>query len=83
MKKNIIVLLLVLVIATPSYAMNIVDKMLYKQVVLRNNNGAIILVNRLTGQVECVMSNGQKVSITDAHKKQFQEVYNAQRKLEI
>ena len=78
MKKNIIVLLLVLVIATPSYAMNIIDKILYKQVVLRNNNAGTVLVNRLTGRVEYVMSGEQYVPIPNVYKNQFQAVYNAQ-----
>jgi hypothetical protein len=78
MRKLIIVLTLILVIAAPSYAMNIIDKILCKQVVLRNNNGVIVLVNRLTGQVESVMSNGQSVPLTKELKKQFQAVYNAQ-----
>jgi len=63
MQKFAIVLLLVLAIATPSYAANIIDKMLCKQVVLRNNNAAIVLVNRLTGRVESVMSNGQSMPL--------------------
>ena len=78
MKKFVIILLLVLVIATPSYAMNIVDKILYKPVILRNNNGVTVLVNRLTGRVEYVMSGMQYVPIPDVYKNQFQAVYNAQ-----
>jgi hypothetical protein len=78
MKKFIIVLLLVLMIATPSYAMNIVDKIFYKPVVLRNNNGVTVLVNRLTGRVEYVMSGTQYVPIPNAYKDQFQAVYSAQ-----
>jgi hypothetical protein len=78
MKKFVVLLLLVLSIATPSYAMNIVDKILYKPVVLRNNNGVTVLVNRITGKVEYVMSGEQYVSIPDAYKKQFQMVYDAQ-----
>ena len=78
MRKLVIVLSLVLAIATPSYAMNFIDKLICKQVVLRNNNGAIVSVNRLTGKVECVISNGQSVPLTKELKRQFQMVYDAQ-----
>lgn len=78
MKKNVIVLLLILSIATPSHAMNIIDKILYKPVILRNNNGVTVLVNRLTGKVEYVMSGEQYVPIPNVYKNQFQAVYNAQ-----
>ncbi|MDP3729975.1 MAG: hypothetical protein Q8R14_00415 [Candidatus Omnitrophota bacterium] len=78
MKKLAIVLLLVLAIATPSYAMNIIEKMLYKPVALRNNNGVTVLVNRLTGRVEFVASGRQYVPIPRELKDQFQSVYKAQ-----
>jgi hypothetical protein len=80
MKKKIIVLLLVLSIAAPCYAMNVVEKILYKPVVLRNNSGVTVLVNRLSGRVEYVMSGEQYVSIPEKYKGQFQAVYDAQEK---
>jgi len=80
MKKKIIVLLLVLSIAAPCYAMNVVEKILYKSVVLRNNSGVTVLVNRLSGRVEYVMSGEQYVSIPEKYKGQFQAVYDAQEK---
>ncbi|MDD5173292.1 MAG: hypothetical protein WC482_01720 [Candidatus Omnitrophota bacterium] len=81
--KKIIVLSLLLSIATPSYAMNIVEKMLYKPVVLRNNSGVTVLVNRVTGRVVYVMSGGQYVVIPDVYKDQFQAVYDAQERQDL
>ena len=49
MKKIIVFLLLLSVIATPSYALNFFEKMKYKEVRL---DGEKVLVNRLTGRVE-------------------------------
>ena len=77
MKKTVIVLLLVLAIATPSYAVNIVDTMLCKPVALRYNNRTI-LVNRLTGEVKYVMTNGNYVPLAGIFKNQCQALYNAQ-----
>lgn len=79
-KKFIIILLLTLTITTPSYAMNLIEKIIYKEVVLRNNAGAVVLVNRLTGQVEYVKSGEEYVHLEDKYKKQFQAVYSAQEK---
>ncbi len=77
-KKIVIILSLILAVAASSYAANIIDKVLCKQVVLRNNNGVTVSVNRLTGRVESVLSNGQSVPLSKELKRQFQAVYDAQ-----
>ena len=49
MKKVIVLLLLFSIIAAPSYALNILDKLIYKEVRL---GGEKVLVNKATGKVE-------------------------------
>jgi len=49
MKKFIVLLLLLSVIATPSYALNFFEKIKYREARLGNEG---ILVNRITGKVE-------------------------------
>ena len=49
MRKIVILLLLVFAIATPSHALNILDKLIYKEVRLDGGN---VLVNKITGKVE-------------------------------
>ena len=49
MKKIIVVLALVLTIAVPSHALNILEKMIYKEVRL---GGDKVLVNKVTGKAE-------------------------------
>ena len=82
MKKTIMILALILSLAAPSHAAGIIDKTLYKRVVLQNSNGAVVMVNRLTGRVVCVVSNGQKVALSENNQKQFQLVYEAQERLQ-
>ena len=77
-KKIIIVALLLLAIAAPSYAVNIVDKVLCKPVHLRSNNRNV-LVNRVTGIVEYVLSNGRYMPLRGGvFKNKLQAIYNAQ-----
>lgn len=49
MKKIIVLLLLFSIITAPSYALNILDRLIYKEVRL---GGEKVLVNRATGKVE-------------------------------
>jgi len=49
MKKVVALLLLLSVVASPSYALNLLDKLMYKEVRL---GGEKVLVNRVTGKVE-------------------------------
>jgi len=52
MKKVIALLLLLSVIATPSYALNILDRLRYQEVQLGSDR---VLVNRITGRVEQIL----------------------------
>lgn len=49
MKKVIALLLLLSVIATPSYALNLLDRLKYQEVQLGSDR---VLVNKITGKVE-------------------------------
>ena len=49
MKKFIILLLLLSAAAGPSYALNILDKLIYKEAWL---SGEKVLINKVTGKVE-------------------------------
>ena len=49
MKKVVVLLLLLSIIAAPSYAISFFDKITYKEVQLGNDK---VLVNRFTGKVE-------------------------------
>ena len=79
MKKLIIVLLLLSIIAAPSYALSILDRIIYKEVRLDSQN---VLVNQFTGRVEKILINGQYQPIST--QKGFggiisdQEMYQAQ-----
>jgi hypothetical protein len=79
MKKIVIALLLITMIATPSYAVNILDTILCKKVVLRAD-GSQILVNRITGEVKYILeANGKWAPLTaGVVKNQCQAMYNAQ-----
>ena len=80
MKKIIILLLLASMIAaaTPCYAVNVFDKIIYKEVVLRTTS-MHVLVNRLTGEVKYLLLNsGKWILLKGALKHQYQMIYNAQ-----
>ncbi len=49
MRKIVLLLLFFFVIATPSHALNILEKFVYKEVRIR---GEKVLVNKVTGKVE-------------------------------
>jgi len=49
MKKFIVLLLLLSIIATPAYALNILERLIYKEVRV---DGEKVLVNKATGKVE-------------------------------
>jgi hypothetical protein len=83
MKKIIIVLLLVSVIITPCYAVNAVDALLCKRVVLCANR-MTVLVNRVTSEVKYLLSNnGQWVFLKGPQKVQCQIMYEAQTALKL
>jgi hypothetical protein len=78
MKKVVIVLLLISLITTSAYAVNVFDKILYKKVVLVANK-MTVLVNRITGEVKYIrLNNGQWAVLTGVWKNQMQAMYNAQ-----
>jgi len=83
MKKIIIALLLISIIATPCYAVNIFDKIIYKTVVLCAIH-MTALVNRITGEVKYIrLNNGKWELLTGAWKSQCQSMYEAQIKLKM
>ncbi len=49
MKKIVVLLMLLSMIATPLYALNILEKLIYKEVRV---SGEKVLVNKATGKVE-------------------------------
>ncbi|MCX5666353.1 MAG: hypothetical protein NT036_04830 [Candidatus Omnitrophica bacterium] len=49
MKKIVVLLMLLSMIATPLYALNILEKLIYKEVRV---SGEKVLVNKVTGKVE-------------------------------
>ena len=89
MKKFIIILPLILLIAAPSYALNFFDKLPYREVVIKYYNQKL-LVARFTGEVkylwqgittvrfngETVPKEGEWVLIEDENvKKMWQDIY--------
>ncbi len=79
MKKITIVLLLLFsIVAAPSYAIDMLDKIVCKQDILQSNKRPI-LVNRLTGEVKYVyQDNGEWLPLTGQWKEQYQKMYNWQ-----
>jgi len=76
--KNILIVLLVISIITiPAYAVNAVDAMLCKKVVLRAIERTV-LVNRVTGEVKYILRKGQWMLLTGEQKQACQSMYNAQ-----
>ena len=78
MRKILIGLLLILLITTSAYAVNIFNRALYKKVVLVCIH-RYALVNRLSGEVEYIMrTDGEWGLVENALKPQYQSMYNAQ-----
>jgi len=78
MKRLAIILALILVNTTSSYAVNIFDQVIYKEVVLAANHMPV-LVNRLTGKVKYIkLNNGRWMPLKGGLKNQCQSMYNAQ-----
>ncbi|KPK98662.1 MAG: hypothetical protein AMJ95_03335 [Omnitrophica WOR_2 bacterium SM23_72] len=79
MKKIVIALLLVALMTTSAYALNIIDWILYKKVLL-DANKMYILANRITGEVKFILlHNGQWVPLEGVWKNQIQAMYDFQR----
>ena len=78
MKKIAVILVLILTITTSAYALNPIDAILCKKVVLRVT-GSTILVNRFTEEVKYILlQNGQWQLLTGVLKNQCQVIYNVQ-----
>ena len=78
MKKMIIALFLLAVIATPLYAFNMIDNLIYKKAVLRGNNKPV-MVNRMTKEVKYIQrDDGKWVETSGQWKDQYQKMYDAQ-----
>ena len=78
MKKPAIVLALILATSVPSYAVNIFDQLIYKEVVLITNRRAV-LANRITGEVKYIrLNNGRWVPLAGGLKNKCQSMYEVQ-----
>jgi len=78
MRKIVIAFLLISIITTSAYAVNIFDRALYKKVVLVCIH-RFVLVNRVTGEVKYIMGTDRKwVLVPKALKAQYQSMYIAQ-----
>ena len=79
MKIIIIALLLIMLVTASAYALNIIDWILYKRVLL-NANKMFILANRITAEVKFILlHNGQWVPLEGVYKNQIQAMYDVQR----
>jgi len=78
MKKLAIVLALILTISAPSYAVNVFDQLIYKEVVLTANH-MTVLANRLTGEVKYIkLNNGRWMPLKGGLKNRCQKMYDIQ-----
>ena len=78
MKKSAIFLALILMVSTPSFAVNLLDQVIYKEVVLTSNRSTV-LVNRITGQVKYLrFNNGKWITLTGGLKNKYQSMYEVQ-----
>jgi hypothetical protein len=78
-KKIVIALLLVALMTTSAYALNILDWVLYKKVLL-DANKMYILANRITGEAKYILlHNGRWALLAGVLKNQIQAMYDVQR----
>jgi hypothetical protein len=78
LKKSVFILILFLSMAANAYAVNTVDAMTCKKVVLRVNQRTI-LVQRMTGKVKyLLLSDGQWMPLRGRQKRTYQMFYDAQ-----
>ena len=78
MKKLAIFLTLIIIITSPSYAVNIFDQLVYKEVILVANQ-MTVLVNRITGKVKYIrLNNGRWESLTGGQRNKCQAMYDGQ-----
>ncbi|MBU0547933.1 MAG: hypothetical protein KJ710_01725 [Candidatus Omnitrophica bacterium] len=78
MRKVVVILALILMITPPSYAVNIFDQLLYKEVVLVANR-MTVLVNRITGKAKYIrLNNGRWMLLKGGLKNKCQAMYDVQ-----
>ena len=78
MKKIVIALLLISMITTSAYAVNIFDRALYKKVLLACIH-RFVLVNRVTGEVKYIMgTDGKWALVPKALQYQYKSMYKVQ-----
>lgn len=77
MRKIVVVLLLISMITTSAYAVNIFDRALYKKVLLQAIH-RYVLVTRVTGQVRYIMGLDGKWVIVGALQGRYQAMYEVQ-----
>ena len=78
MRKIIVLLLLLSLVTTSAFAVSILDRALYMKVFLVCIH-RYVLVHRITGKVEYIMSTDRKwVLVSPALKERYQSMYNAQ-----
>jgi hypothetical protein len=78
MRKLAIILTLILIVTSPSYAVNILDQLIHKEVVLAANR-TTVLVNRITGEVKYIrLNNGRWMPLTGGLKNRCQAMYDNQ-----
>lgn len=93
MRKIVIALLLVGMSSTSSYALNIIDRIIYREVYLKSYNQRL-LVGRLTGEVEYIWQTPSIARFTtpgvpeqgewarpisENYKKMWQDIYDKER----
>lgn len=78
MIKPVIALVLILMVASPVYAVNIFDQLLNREVVLAANH-TTVLVNRITGKVKYIkLNNGRWEFLKGGLKNKCQAMYDNQ-----
>ena len=82
MKKVIVILLLLSLAASPVYALNFFEKMLYKEDEIKMY-GAKVLVSPLTGSIKYIWcgnpAKGYWMPVSGKVKYQYQAIYDKQR----
>ena len=82
MKKIIAILLLLSVIASPSYAINILEKIAYQKDTIKSYK-ATILVNPLTKEIKYIwcrrVKKGYWMPVSGRMQQQYQAVYDRER----
>ncbi|MDD5560910.1 MAG: hypothetical protein PHT50_02110 [Candidatus Omnitrophica bacterium] len=78
MKKLALFLVLIFTLTKPSYAVNIIDQLINKEVVLVANR-MTVLVNRITGEVKYIkLNNGRWMPLKGGLKNKCQLMYDNQ-----